>query len=273
MRRFVVLVVLLWSVAPSHSVRAKAECLDVPPGLTARIEDGMKYVDNWLQGVRAVETREYPGVWFVSADIGGPKYNNHGDIASWAVTSLDPALAEIYRIDEGHADYLSDYPDSEEAAGIKVGILTDRIGDALNCAQDAAEHAGGLGLDRQTWDDRHGATKRTKDGFATKGGSIRFHAEDDRVVGISYSLKAHLTVSEAQALSFELLPADSVRAESTTDGMATENPNLYTSGWLADRLKGKTDWGGADAGTFTVSFEIDAIDGLVSTVSLRPGTA
>jgi len=274
MMRLAQVITLTIALAGVHGptpATAKAECLDVPLGLTARIQDGMKYVDQWLQGVRAIESPEYQDVWFVTGDVGGPDYHNHVDYASWAVTSLDPDFAEIYRVDEGHADYLSNYPDSEDTVGITVSKLSSGLGDAFSCVRDAAEDAGGMGLDRKTWDERHGATKRTNDGFATKGGPIRFHAEGERVVGIDYALKDHLSLGEAQVLSFDLLPADSVRSEPSAEEMATDNPNVYTSEWLGERLEGKADWGSADDGTFTVSFDLDAVDGLVSSFSVATG--
>src|SRR5215211_6942126 len=116
MRRVVICIVLLavatfsFSSRPA-SVAAAEKCLDVSPALTARIEAGMKYFDVWLQAPRAVATPDFGlDFWFVSADVAGPEFDGNGDIATWIVSSLDASAAEIYRVDKGHADYLSNLP-------------------------------------------------------------------------------------------------------------------------------------------------------------------
>lgn len=268
------LVVAIASAAtPSTPAAAKDnKCLEVPPALTARIEAGMKYYDVWLQAPRAVETPDFGlDYWFVSADVAGPQYESNADIATWIVSSLDASVAEIYRVEKGHADYLSDLP-TAKSAGIDVGYLTTGLGGAVSCAQDAAKDTGALGIERKTWEERHGKTKDRKGGFKTKDGALSFGLTEDRVRSVTWKLADPVDWGVARVLSHDLIPDDAVRAGASAEGPAAgpDQPELYQSKWLAKRFESAKVWGGSDKGRFFVSFELNEA-GLVSRIIIKLG--
>ncbi len=275
MRILLALAVLLPLILLGSSRNATAEedeCLDVPLGLVARIQAAMEYYDVWLQAPRAVRTYEFGlEAWFVSADVGGPEFSGNSDMAHWLVTSLDPDTAEIYKIDKGHADYLSSLPNAGEA-GFDVGFLTEGLGAGQACAMAAAKETGGLGIDRKTWEERHGKTKDASDGFTTTGGAIEFRVKEGRISGITWTLNEQRPAEEARALSRDLIPDDAllsgVSAEAPRE--TVDQPDIYRSKWLAERFDDDGLWDGSEAGTFSVTYSLDD-GGLVESFALDLG--
>ncbi len=278
MKRFVLVFVALLSVVlgglmPREIYARDEQCEEVPLGLVARIEAGMKYFDVWLQAPRAVPSYEFgPDARIVSADMGGPDYESDVDMAHWLVTSLDPAAAEIYKIDAGHADYLSDLPDAGDA-GFEVGLLTESLGVSQECAMEAAKETGGLGIDRATWEERHGKTNDAQGGVVTTGGSILFREAEGRIAEITWTLREHRPVAEVKVLSHDLIPDDSLRAGISAEAppSTVDQPDIYVSEWLAEQFEDERLWGGSEPGTFTVSFLLDE-EGLAESFSLALGT-
>jgi len=258
--------------AKSANHLADAKCEDVPLGLVARIEAGMKYFDVWLQAPRAVRSDEFgQPVWFVAADVGGPDYQGNGDMAHWLTTSLDPDTAEIYKVDKGHAKYLSRLPSASQG-GFDVGFLTEGLAAAQECAQNAADDTGGLGIDRKTWEKRHGTTNTANGGFATKDGEIRFRLEEGRIAEITWSSKEHLPVAQAKVLSHDLIPDDALLAGDSAEAPPSsgDQPVTYASKWLAKRFKGTGLWRGAKPGAFVLTVQLDDEE-MVGSFTLKTG--
>lgn len=65
-----------------------------------------------------VESETSPGVWFLSAELDGPGFEDKGDVATWATTSRFGSEA-IYAVDE-LAKMQSGWRAVEEAEGIST---------------------------------------------------------------------------------------------------------------------------------------------------------
>jgi hypothetical protein len=269
------LVLALTAVTPSVSAQ-ETECIEISPGLRAAIDSGMKYYDVWMQAPRASVTYKFGFEgWIISADIGGADggdYEGNGDMAHWFATSLDPYTAQIYQIEEGHADYLSNFPNSKEG-GYDFKILDNDLGEPQNCAQNAAETTGGLGIDQDTWSKRHGPTTSTANGFQSAAGDYQFTVAEDRVSQIVWYPTVPLTPDEARAVSRDLIPDDAHLAGASADAPRSyaAQPDLYQSDWLAGRFDDTGVWNGAEPGTFVATYQLDAA-GSVTAVILQTGT-
>lgn len=267
-----VLLSFVLSGSPRIATAAEDECVEVPPGLVARIQAGMEYYDVWLQAPRAVRTYEFGlEAWFVSADVGGPEFGDNVDMAHWLVTSLDPETAEIYKVDKGHADYLSSLPDAGEA-GFDVGFFTEGLGAGQECSIAAAKETGGLGIDRKTWEERHGKTKDVAGGFATTGGAIEFRLKEGRIAGVTWTLNERRPTEEVRALSRDLIPDDALLSGASAEAAraTVDQPDTYRSRWLAGRFDDKGLWDRGEPGTFSVTYNLDDV-GLVESFALDLG--
>lgn len=246
-------------------------CQDVPPALVGRITAQMEYFDVWLQGAQAVQTYEFgPPMWIVSADIGGPEFQSNTNMAHWLSTDLDADQAQLMKIDQGHADYLSGLPSAGDN-GYDIGFLSEALGQAQECAMDAAEQTGALGVDRETWEERHGETDDRENGFSAENGTVTFQTADDRITRVTVSFEAPVLARDARAVSRDFIPDDALLTGTSAEGPREvfNQPDLYTSEWLSDRF-GNDQWQDAEPGTLSVMYN-DGLEGFVSSITIQIG--
>lgn len=249
------------------------DCSPAPPPIVAQIEAGMSYYDIWLQAaqVRSADVVQ-AGAWVVSSDVGGPEFEGNTDIGHWLVINPNSDFVSIYKIDSGHADYLSALP-SSSTIGFDPGFWesAEVLGPGIECAQEAAEDTGALGIDRDTWEERFGSTVDTLNGFATTDGVATFTVTDGRVAGVTWTLANPVAVDDCRAISRNLIPDDALLAGTSATGprQYPAQPDIYQSEWLSDRYDGTTIWNGAPAGTLSVTYTVSG--GLCSALVVHLG--
>lgn len=75
------------SSEPTASPAERSRCVRVAPLVVSAIMEGLE-PGLTLAGARAVRSTAYERVWFVSAEIQGPGFQD-GDVATWSVNRLD----------------------------------------------------------------------------------------------------------------------------------------------------------------------------------------
>lgn len=274
MKRILLFWIALVPLLGNASALSEEKCVEIPPALRAAIESGSNYYDVWLQAPRATPTYKFGFEgWVVSADYAGSNgsdYEGNTDAGYWFVTSLDVNSAQIMTIDEGHSEYLSSFPNSKDF-GYDFRILDNDFGQPLECLENAAPQTGAIGIDEETWIERHGSTVDTADGFTSPDGEFKFYTTDDRVYGIVWTPQVPMYPIEVRPLTRDLIPDDAhLAGPSEAPPTNIAQSDTYQSDWLSGRFEDDSVWGTEEPGSFATHYKLDA-NGLVTQVMIHTG--
>jgi len=115
-------------------------CQEVPRALVAAIATRLTAKET-LRNVRAVRSRDFKHVWFVSAEIDGPGLEGNGDIGTWAKTGSRAARGGlILSVDSVFAQVLSGWPAGDSTY---AGVTMDDDGarESRDCVEAAQRRA------------------------------------------------------------------------------------------------------------------------------------
>jgi hypothetical protein len=116
---------------------ASARCLSVPRGLVKAIATGLTVNGGGtLHHARAVRSRDFKRVYFISAEIDGPGMKGRGDIGTWVKSGpLRVGGGLIFAVD-GFANEFSDWGDGRKTDA-HVSTSDDGAGESKACVARA----------------------------------------------------------------------------------------------------------------------------------------
>lgn len=97
---------------PAQTEQAKdlSRCLDVPENIVANINEGWDTKGLTFRKAKAVKSKDFESVYFVSGDIQGAGLESESDIATFTTNKLD--TVGIYMSVDGVAKEFSVFPDA-----------------------------------------------------------------------------------------------------------------------------------------------------------------
>jgi hypothetical protein len=111
-RRLLVIALVVFFAYSTEKADAASRCIKVPTGaigvLTNHLQPGVT-----IAKARAVRSKDFKRVYFVSGELEGPNLDGPGDVATWAMNALRPSptrpLPIVYSVD-ALAIQTSDWP-------------------------------------------------------------------------------------------------------------------------------------------------------------------
>lgn len=117
------------------SQRLSERCESAASDLTTPLTNGLEPEGLQLTSAFVVKSSDHDSVYFVSAEVEGPGYENSGDVATWASTSRYGGDL-LYAVDE-LANELSTLRDGREVARLSTGD------DGVQLSRDCVGPVGG----------------------------------------------------------------------------------------------------------------------------------
>jgi ABC-type glycerol-3-phosphate transport system substrate-binding protein len=115
---------------PTTTAAAPTRCEPATVDLTAPLANGLTVEGARLTKAFLVQSSQHDGIFFVSAEIDGPGYEDAGDVATWASTSRFGGDL-LYAVDD-LANELGSLRDGREVAGLAMD--DDGVAESRSCA-------------------------------------------------------------------------------------------------------------------------------------------
>jgi hypothetical protein len=94
----------------NNSAKDLSRCLNVPANIVANINEGFNTEGLSIQKAKAVKSKDFGSVYFISGDIQGPGLEGNDEIATFATNKLDSP--GIYLSVDNIAKEFSVFPDA-----------------------------------------------------------------------------------------------------------------------------------------------------------------